>query len=198
MSRENVSPIQKVITRNKLSTRTLALAAIFAAMNIILTRAGVIMLFGGIVRLSFGKIPLILSGLLLGPFAGGLAGLVGDIIGVIINSHGAPMIHPGFTLSSVLTGAIPGTIVILSGKKRSSLFNVVTSNIVVLILVNFILDAIWLSQMYGNPYLAVFYTRLVPHIIIGIVNVLLTYPLLKSLVKAGLASDTIESSKTSI
>ncbi len=198
MSRENVSPMQKVITRNKLSTRTLALAAIFAAMNIILTRAGVIMLFGGIVRLSLGKIPLILSGLLLGPFAGGLAGLVGDILGVIINSHGAPMIHPGFTLSSVLTGAIPGTIVILSGKKRSSLFNVVTSNIVVLILVNFILDAIWLSQMYGNPYLAVFYTRLVPHIIIGIVNILLTYPLLKSLVKAGLASDTVKSCKTSI
>lgn len=198
MSRENVSPMQKIITRNRLSTRTLALAAIFAAMNIILTRAGVIMLFGGIVRLSFGKIPLILSGLLLGPFAGGLAGLVGDIIGVIINSHGAPMIHPGFTLSSVLTGAIPGTIVILSGKKRSSLFNVITSNIVVLILVNFILDAIWLSQMYGNPYLAVFYTRLVPHIIIGIVNVLLTYPLLKSLVKAGLASDTVKSCKTSI
>lgn len=198
MSRENVSPMQKVITRNKLSTRTLALAAIFAAMNIILTRAGVIMLFGGIVRLSLGKIPLILSGLLLGPFAGGLAGLVGDILGVIINSHGAPMIHPGFTLSSVLTGAIPGTIVILSGKKRSSLFNVITSNIVVLILVNFVLDAIWLSQMYGNPYLAVFYTRLVPHIIIGIVNILLTYPLLKSLVKAGLASDTVESCKTSI
>ena len=198
MSNENVYSIQKAITGNKLSTRTLALAAIFAAMNIILTRAGVIMLFGGLVRLSFGKAPLILSGLLLGPFAGGLAGLVGDVLGVIINSHGAPMIHPGFTLSSVLTGALPGIIVILSGKKRSSLFNVIVSNIVVLISVNFVLDAIWLSQMYGNPYLAVFYTRLVPHIIIGIVNILITYPLLKSLVKAGLASDTVKNYKTSI
>lgn len=191
MSHESISSSRRAITKNKLSTRTLALAAIFAAMNIILTRAGVIMLFGGIVRLSLGKVPLILSGLLLGPFAGGLAGLVGDILGVIINSHGAPMIHPGFTLSSVLTGALPGIIVALSRKKRSSLFNVVVSNIVVLILVNFILDALWLAQMYGNPYLVVFQTRFVPHIIIGIVNILLTYPLLKSLVKAGLASDTV-------
>lgn len=197
MNHESVSPVQKSIARNKLSTRSMALAAIFAAMNIVLTRAGVIMLFGGVVRLSLGKLPLILSGLLLGPFAGGLAGLVGDVLGVIINSHGAPMIHPGFTLSSVLTGALPGIIVTLSGKKRSSLFNVLTSNIVVLILVNFILDAIWLSQMYGNPYLVVFHTRLVPHIVIGIANILLTYPLLKSFIKAGLASDIVENHKTS-
>lgn len=57
------------------------------------------------IRIAFGSV------------AGGLAGLVGDVLGVIINSHGAPMIHPGFTLSSVLTGALPGIIVILSGKK---------------------------------------------------------------------------------
>lgn len=191
---KNIS-VRKIIANNKLSTRALVLAAIFAAMNIILTRAGVIMLFGGLVRLSFGKIPLILSGLFLGPLAGAFAGLVGDVLGVIINSHGAPMIHPGFTLSSVLTGVLPGIIVILSGKKRSSLFNVLTSNIVVLIIVNFILDAIWLSQMYGNPYLVVFNTRLIPHTIIGIANILLTYPLLKSLVKAGLASDIVKNRK---
>lgn len=195
MSGESISSVQKAITGNKLSTRSMALAAIFAAMNIVLTRVGVIMLFGGVVRLSLGKMPLILAGLLLGPFAGGLAGLVGDVLGVIINSHGAPMIHPGFTLSSVLTGVLPGIIVILSGKKRSSLFNVLTSNIVVLIIVNFILDAIWLSQMYGNPYLVVFNTRLIPHTIIGIANILLTYPLLKSSVKAGLASDIVKNRK---
>ena len=187
---ENIS-LRRIITSNKLSTRTLVLAAIFASMNIILTRAGVIMLFGGIVRLSLGKAPLILAGLFLGPLAGAFAGLVGDVLGVIINSHGAPMIHPGFTLSSVLTGAIPGIIVVLSRKNRSSLFNVVTSNIIVLILVNFLLDTLWLSQMYGNPYGVVLQTRLIPHIIIAIVNIVVTYPLLKSLVKTGLASDTV-------
>lgn len=190
MSQENVSSIQRTIARNKLSTRTLVLAGIFAAMNIVLTRAGVIMLFGGSVRLSLGKVPLILSGLLLGPLPGALAGLVGDVLGVIINSHGA-MFHPGFTLSSVLTGALPGIIVILSNKKRASLFNVITSNIVVLIIVNLLLDTLWLSQMYGNPYPIVFQTRLIPHIIIAAINIIITYPLLKSLVKTGLASDTV-------
>ncbi|HZJ76228.1 MAG TPA: folate family ECF transporter S component [Oscillospiraceae bacterium] len=187
---KNIS-VRKIIANNKLSTRALVLAAIFAAMNIILTRAGVIMLFGGLVRLSFGKIPLILSGLFLGPLAGAFAGLVGDVLGVIINSHGAPMIHPGFTLSSVLTGAVPGIIVVLSRKNRSSLFNVITSNIVVLILVNLLLDTLWLSQMYGNPYAVVFKTRLIPHIIIAAINIVVTYPLIKSLIKTGLASDTV-------
>ena len=187
---KNIS-VRKIIANNKLSTRALVLAAIFAAMNIILTRAGVIMLFGGLVRLSFGKIPLILSGLFLGPLAGAFAGLVGDVLGVIINSHGAPMIHPGFTLSSVLTGAVPGIIVVLSRKNRSSLFNVITSNIVVLILVNLLLVTLWLSQMYGNPYAVVFKTRLIPHIIIAAINIVVTYPLIKSLIKTGLASDTV-------
>lgn len=160
-------------------------------MNIVLTRAGSIILFGGNVRLGFGKVPLILSGLFLGPFAGALAGLVGDILGVIINSHGAPAIHPGFTLSSVLTGALPGIIVILSRKRRSSLFNVIISNVIILILVNLLLDTLWLSQMYGNPYLVVFKTRLIPHIIIAIINIIITYPLIKSLVRTGLVSDTV-------
>ncbi len=191
MSRENVSSVQKTMAGNKLSTRTLVLSAIFASMNIVLTRAGAIMLFGGSVRFSLGKVPLILSGLFLGPLPGALAGLVGDVLGVIINSHGAPAIHPGFTLSSVLTGALPGIIVILSQKKRSLLFNVITSNIVVLILVNLLLDTLWLSQMYGNPYPIVFQTRLIPHIIIAAINIIITYPLLKSLVKTGLASDTV-------
>lgn len=187
---ENIS-IQNIMTNNKLTTRTLVLSAIFASMNIILTRAGAIMLFGGAVRLSFGKIPLILSGLFLGPFAGALAGLVGDVLGVIINSHGAPMIHPGFTLSSVLTGAIPGIIVILSRKNRSSLFNVIVSNIVVLILVNLLLDTLWLAQMYGNPYTVVFHTRLIPHIAIAVINIIVTYPLIKSLIKTGLAPSSV-------
>ena len=192
MNKQGNISVRKIIANNKLSTRALVLAAIFAAMNIILTRAGVIMLFGGLVRLSFGKIPLILSGLFLGPLAGAFAGLIGDVLGVIINSHGAPMIHPGFTLSSVLTGAVPGIIVILSRRKRSSLFNVITSNIIVLILVNLLLDTLWLSQMYGNPYTVVFQTRLIPHIIIAAINIVVTYPLLKSLIKTGLASDTVK------
>ncbi len=191
MTQESVSSVQEVMARNRLSTRTLVLAAIFASMNIVLTRVGVVMLFSGTVRFSLGKVPLILSGLFLGPFAGGLAGLVGDVLGVIMNSHGAPMIHPGFTLSSVLTGALPGIIVILSRRRRSSLFNVIISNLVVLILVNLVLDTLWLAQMYGNPYSVVFATRLIPHIIIAVINIAITYPLLKSLMKTGLVSDIV-------
>ncbi len=189
-NQENIS-IHKAIPRtsNKLSTKTLVLAAIFASMNIILTRVGSIMLFGGSVRLGFGNVPLILSGLALGPLAGAMTGLVSDLLGVMINSHGAA-IHPGFTLSSILTGALPALIVALSHKKRSSLFNVVASNIAVLIIVSLTLNTYWLSQLQGQAYLVLLPARAVSSLFIATVTTLIIYPLMKSLVKTGLISDT--------
>lgn len=189
-NQENIS-LQKSITKstsNRLSTKTLVLAAIFASMNIILTRVGSIMLFGGSVRFGFGNVPLILSGLVLGPVAGAMTGLVGDLLGVIINSHGAA-IHPGFTLSAILTGALPGIVAALSRKKKSSLFNVILSNLSILILVSLVLNTYWLSQLQGKAYLVLLPARAISSIIITVITIVITYPLAKSLVKTGLVSD---------
>ncbi len=187
-SQENIS-VHKSITSNRLSTKSLVLSAIFVSMNIILTRIGAIMLFGGSVRFSFGNVPLILSGLVLGPLAGAMTGLVGDLLGTIINSHGAGF-HPGFTLSAILTGLLPGLIVITNGRKRSSLFNIVLSNIAILIIVSLLLNTYWLSQLQGNAYLALLPARAISSIVITGINIFITYSLAKSLVKTGLMLDT--------
>jgi hypothetical protein len=81
-----------------LQPKSLVLASFFVGINIVLSRIGAIMLFGGSVRLSFGNVPLILSGLLLGPAAGFMTGIVSDLLGFLINSHGGAY-HPGFTLA---------------------------------------------------------------------------------------------------
>ncbi len=181
----NKVSLKRSITRNRISTKTLVLAAIFVAMNVILSRLGSIMLFNGSVRFSFGNIPLIVSGLILGPVVGAMTGGIADLLGFFINSHGGAF-HPGFTLSSILTGAIPGVIMFLSPTKKSSLFNVVVANISILVIVSLLLNTYWLSQLQGAAYLVLLPARAITSLIITVLNVLITYPLVKSLEKTGL------------
>lgn len=182
----NKVSIKRSIAKNGISTRVLVLASIFVAMNIILSRLGAIMLFNGSVRFSFGNIPLIVSGLVLGPVVGAMTGGIADLLGFFINSHGGAF-HPGFTLSSILTGIIPGVIALLfpTGKKYS-LLSVISSNISILIIVSLLLNTYWLSQLQGAAYLVLLPTRAVTSIIITVLNILITYPLVKSLEKTNL------------
>src|SRR5690554_5360165 len=94
----------------QLSARHAANLGLLTAVSIVLTRVfGVVLPIAGAgaLRLSFGEIPIILAGMLFGPGAGALTGLAADLIGYLINSHGGAF-FPGFTLSAVLTGLIPG------------------------------------------------------------------------------------------
>ncbi|ABR50398.1 hypothetical protein Amet_4324 [Alkaliphilus metalliredigens QYMF] len=173
---------ERIRTHNKLSTKNLVLASIFVSMNIVLTRLGAIMLFGGTVRFSFGNIPLILSGMMLGPVAGLMVGAVSDLLGFFINSHGGAF-HPGFTLSAALTGMIPGMIVMLSPKNKYSMVNVVAANLAVLVVISLALNTFWLSQLYGNAFLALLPTRITTSLIIAGINIFLTTALVKGLKK---------------
>lgn len=118
-----------------LSTRTLVASSLLTAISIILTRLFAVMVpLAGLpaLRLSFGQIPLAITGILFGPLAGGIAGAVADLAGVMINPHGA--FFPGFTLSSILWGVLPGLIykIINKGKIRIN-FNIINAFVIVLL-----------------------------------------------------------------
>ena len=63
---------------------------------------------GGILRLA--ALPVILSGLILGPKAGFWVGAVSDVLECLLLPKGK-MYFPGFTLTQALTGAVPALIV---------------------------------------------------------------------------------------
>ncbi|MBQ7569231.1 folate family ECF transporter S component [bacterium] len=63
---------------------------------------------GGILR--FAALPIILSGLILGPKAGFWVGAISDVLECMLFPRGK-MYFPGFTLTQALTGAIPALIV---------------------------------------------------------------------------------------
>ncbi|MEN1762121.1 folate family ECF transporter S component [Anoxynatronum sibiricum] len=182
----------------RISTKALVLASFFVGINIILSRVGAIMLFNNSVRLSFGNIPLVLSGLLLGPAAGLMTGIVSDLLGFLINSHGGAY-HPGFTLSAGLTGLIPGLVMLWSvkvGKSRFSLLNVVVANLLVYLLISGLLNTIWLTHLLGTGFSILFPARLASHGIVTIINTVLTYALVKSFQRSNLVPASVLSLKT--
>ncbi len=172
------------MTKKRIETRTLVLAALFVGINIILSRLGALMLFNNTVRLSFGNVPLILSGLVLGPIPGFLTGVSSDILGFLINSHGGAF-HPGFTLSAGLTGAIPG-VIMLFYKKEVSLSLIVVANLLVYFLISGLLNTLWLTHLMGTGFAVLLPARLISNILITIVNIVLIYAVMKSLSRTNL------------
>ncbi len=96
--------------KGRISTHSLATVSLLCAISIILARVfGIVVPIAGFpaLKLNFAFLPLIIAGMLYGPTAGMLCGLVSDLLGYMINPQGGAF-FPGFTLSTALCGMIPG------------------------------------------------------------------------------------------
>lgn len=163
-----------MIDKKIISTKALVGASLLTAISIILTRVlSVIVPLAGLpaLRIGFGEIPIILSGIIYGPFLGGLTGGIADLIGAMINLHGAPF-FPGFTLSSILWGTIPGILFILIKNNKFKVnFNIVNGIVLLIISIGIVFvlfESDVLSMKNGIYY---FYEKPLP-IIYAIIYVL--------------------------
>jgi len=108
--------------------RKITLAALLVSISIVLTRfLGIVIPLGGYPSLSLdlGSVPILLSGIVLGPIFGGIVGLSSDLVGFGINQR-AGIFHFGFTINSILTGVIPGLVFVFLKNKNLRLFKIVT------------------------------------------------------------------------
>lgn len=95
----------------KFTSLTIVRAGLFIAMSLVLKVVFEIYIpLAGIpaLRINFASIPLMLSGIVLGPATGFIAGAAADIINFMAKPGGP--FFPGFTLVSALSGFIPGLI----------------------------------------------------------------------------------------
>lgn len=145
----------------KLSTSQMVKAALLTALSIILTRYLAIMITPTL-RLSIGFVAIMVAGFLYGPVVGGIVGIAADFIGVILNAQGTP--HLGFTLSSALTGVLPGLISMyyvkkdFMNKKKIVIASVISALLVGLI-IHLILNTVWLTQLTGKGFIAIVIPR---------------------------------------
>ena len=83
-------------------TRTLVFLGLLVAMHIVLVRVVVIDL--GSYRITIGSICTILAGLWFGPVAGGVSGLLSDILGCLLKGYA---VNPLITTAAILWGVVP-------------------------------------------------------------------------------------------
>lgn len=95
----------------KFTSLTIVRAGLFISMSLVLKVVFELYIpLAGIpaLRINFASIPLMLSGIILGPTAGFVSGAAADIINFMVKPGGP--FFPGFTLVSALSGFMPGLI----------------------------------------------------------------------------------------
>lgn len=112
---KNSSPIFK-------SVRALTLAAMLVAMSVVIgIFCKTLLNFGnGLMRITFENLPIILSGILFGPIAGGAVGAASDLMSYLMS----PQTYPPnliVTLGAAVIGIVSGLISQFAIKKRGCL-----------------------------------------------------------------------------
>ncbi len=155
--------------------KRIAIMGLMAAVSIILARFFAFMI-GGTIRIAFDHAPLYLAGILLGPWAGAMTGVVADLVGILINPMGG--FFPGFTISYALIGFIPGYFFRSRALDKISIRRLVAGLLVTDIIVSVFMNTFWLSIMFGDAFWAILPARLVARGIIMPVQIFFIYTLL--------------------
>ncbi len=112
-------------TPNSSKTKKLVIAALFAALSLALKPFTIYLL--PTARLSFIDVPIILSGIMLGPVWGAAVGVVADISGYLFFDTSGAALNVFITAAKAVIGFVPGLIFYIkrSGKKiNCNLINV--------------------------------------------------------------------------
>lgn len=121
----------------KITSLTIVRAGLFIALSLVLKILFEIYIpLAGLpaLRINFASIPIMISGIVLGPFTGFLSGAAADIINFMIKPNGP--FFPGFTLVSSLSGMIPGLIFKYTRKNMN--FNILNTIFIAILSAGFV------------------------------------------------------------
>jgi ECF transporter S component (folate family) len=151
------------------NSQKLVFASLLVAYSVILSTVfnnfpAPTILAGFTIRPSIGYLVILLAGLLLGPVYGAAVGGVSDILGYLMLPTGT--FYPGFTLTSILVGLVPGLFYKIVRKNKILLIAVITFTA----LIELVSTTIWYSNYYHIDIKLVFLPRLISGIVIWIVK----------------------------
>ena len=147
----------------RISARKISFISLLIAMSIVLTRlASIRIAIGGIegIRIGFGKLPIILSGIMFGPVSGGIVGSLSDIIGYLIQPMGPYLPH--FTVISALSGALPPILLyLLRNSNYHYILKIVIIITITIITTDLFLVPYTLNLIFHIPIQILIFPRLV-------------------------------------
>lgn len=144
------------------STNRIVLMGLLVSLSIVLTRIfSVRIALGNVegIRIGLGTFPIVVAGIWLGPVAGGLVGMLADVVGYFINPVGAYMPH--FTLTAALHGIIPVTLLRLLPEPRFTQWKFGLALAISEVTTSVILVPYFLNVLFGLPLAATVPAKLI-------------------------------------
>lgn len=154
------------------SVKNLVIASLLITMKLILDLFTIQL--NQALHLSFEFLPFASLSMLFGPVAGAMSGGLSDIINYIINPKGA--FFPGFTISAMVSGIIYG---IAFYKKEISVKRCIFAEIAIVVIVDILLNTLWLSLLYGKGFFVLLPMRIIKNVVMIPINVTMMYFVLK-------------------
>ena len=140
-------------------TRTITTAGLLLAIQMVLSSYGVIEVSDSL-KISLAHLSLAPTAILFGPVVAGIQGALSDLLGFILKPTGP--YFPGFTLSAALLGVIYG---MLLYKTRRAPWQIILARVLVCVLVNIVLNTLFLTMLYGPSRLATLPLRVFKNLI---------------------------------
>ena len=144
------------------STKMMATLGILLAMDIVLTRFLSINAWN--IRIGFGFVPVVLSGMLFGAVPTMVLGALADFLGAILFPTGP--YFPGFTLTAALTGLTFGYFL----KKENTVRGTACAVLIVQFILGLLLNTFWIHLLYHSPFVPLLATRVVQSAFLSVVQ----------------------------
>ena len=162
---------------SKTATRQLITLSILVAVEIVLNRFLSINAWN--IKIGFSFVPVVIAAILFGPIEAGIVGALGDFIGALLFPIGA--YFPGFTLTAFLTGSVFGLFL----HKKQGWPQILASVGINQFVLSLFLNTLWISILYGSPYVPLLATRIVQCLILTVVQILSIKAIVKILPRYG-------------
>lgn len=161
-------------------TKKIILSSLLLAMTIVLSRF--LSFNTSLLSIGFSFVPIALAAFWLGPKYSAIICGLADLIGALLFPFGTYFV--GFTISAIFKGILYGLILYKKGEEYSTKELIIRLTIVcimVVLIINVSMDALWLVIMYNKAFLAVLSVRIMPQLIMIPIQIITLFVLIKAL-----------------
>lgn len=160
--------------------KKLILSALLLTLSIVLSRF--LSIKTPLLAISFNFVPIMLAGIWLGPKYTMIISGLSDLIGAILFPFGEFFI--GFTVSAVLMGMIYGVVLYKRNgeeiSNKSFILRLIISSVAVSVIVNLLLNTLWLMIMYDKAFFVIVGSRAIKEAIMVPVQVVTMFALVNA------------------
>lgn len=157
--------------------RTLTGVAMLLAMSVVISFTASVRVTETI-KIGLGYLITALLGMLYGPFTATLAAGAGDLIKYLLKPDGAYFF--GFTLTAMLGGVVYG---VFFYREKCTIPRAIASKATVSLLLNCLLNTVWVSWLYGMPFLGALGPRVIKNLMALPFEIVLLYVVLNGMNK---------------